>query len=289
MAEVLINKTMQRSDLNRPECRWILIELFGLIRRMRAVDAAYSSWYGRIGRWPTAWEHINRGVDYQPWPGNPDELHVPWFLLWEIAWLTAHTPLRPGSRVLDLGGAGSLFSCYLASRGHEVHTIDLQADLCRQANETAAVMGWNLTARQMDMTKLDYPAESFDHVFSVCVLEHLPISGRVRVGSEVVRVLKSAGTASYTFDYGNPQAFGRLDSPEEVDDQLVRPSGLCLCGNARFHDAGERQLCPPQCFGLTRLTRVTASLQALVTGSVARRAVLAGQIDYTFGALFLRK
>ena len=284
-----INKTMDRADLDRPNCRAVLIELFALMRRMQARGAAYSSWYGRTGTWPSAWEHINRGPGYQPWPDNPDELHVPWFLLWEIAWLVANTPLRPGSRVLDMGGAGSLFSCYLAARGHEVHAIDLQEGLCRQANETATIMNWRLTAQCSDMTRLAFSDASFDHVFSVCVLEHLPVAGRVRCGGQVARVLRPGGTASYTFDYRDPQAFGRLDTPEDVDRQLVAGSNLTVRGNRRFVDAGERYLTPPQCFGLGRFTRTAAQAHALLTGSVARRRILRGDISYTFGAIFLEK
>lgn len=284
-----INKTMDRADLERPECRVVLAELFGLMRQMRERGARYSSWYGRDDGWPSAWEHINRGKDYQPWPGNPDELRVPWFLLWEIVWLVVNTPLRPGSRVLDMGGAGSLFSCYLASRGHEVYAIDLQESLCRLANETAATMNWRLHAQPMDMTRLDFPPDHFDHAFSVCVLEHLPVSGRVRCGGETARVLRPGGTASYTFDYADPQAFGRLSTPDEVDRQLVGPAGLSVRGNARFVDGGKRYLSPPQGFGFGRAARLAAGVQAFASGALDRRRLVRGDITYTFGALFLKK
>lgn len=289
MAAAEINKTMDRADLARPECRTVLAELFGLMRRMRGRGARYSSWYGRAGGWPSAWEHLNRGEDYEPWPDNPDELHVPWFLLWEIVWLTVNTPLKPASRVLDMGGAGSLFASYLASRGHEVHTIDLQHDLCQESRRTADLMNWRLHPQRMDMTRLAFRDGSFDHVFSVCVLEHLPVSGRLQCGSEVARVLRPGGTASYTFDFANPQAFGRLDGPDDVRRQLVEPSRLAVRGNARFGDAGERYLQSPQCFGFGGLMRAAAKLRALATGSLSRGRVLRGTTAYTFGALFLEK
>ncbi|MFQ5428838.1 MAG: class I SAM-dependent methyltransferase [Phycisphaerae bacterium] len=284
-----LSKTMDRDDLTRPACRLILSELFGLMRRMQSQSAAYSSWYGKLDGWPSLWERANRGEGYAPWPGNPDEARVPWFLLWEIAWLAAHTPVRPGARVLDMGGAGSLFSCYLASRGIEVHAIDLDESLCRQARETARRMGWRLLARRMDMTRLDYPDGFFSHVFSVCVFEHLPISGRVACNREVCRVLAPGGTASYTFDYANPQSFGRLDTPEDVHRQLVEPSGLQPRGSREFWDCGKRYLQTPQCAGFSRFTRLAATAQAFVTRSVDRRRLAEGTTSYTFGALFLRK
>lgn len=284
-----ISKTMDRADLDRPACRTVLVELFGLMRRMQAHGAKYSSWYGALDAWPSAWEHINRGPDYQPYPGNPDELRIPWFLLWEISWLVANTPIRPGARILDMGGAGSLFSCYLASRGCELHTIDLQAELCEQAEATASRMGWRVRGRTMDMRKLEYPDAYFDHIFSVCVFEHLPVSGRVECNAEVSRVLKPGGTVAYTFDYANPQSFGRIDTPEDVRRQFIEPSGLSLRGGDTFIDTGHRYLAAPQCFGFGRFTRAMASLHAFLTGSVERARILRGATSYTFGSVFLEK
>ncbi len=376
MDDALMNKTMDRNDLARPDCRRVLSELFGLMRRMqrvvpvaspssidnaprsmRAVDVqpaghaalsaatpantqksqtkatvsvggpssgavveratnaatsfpnhprlrpdngdelsatnsqalTYSSWYGRLSGWPGAWEHINRGMAYQPYPGNPDELKVPWFLLWEIAWLVANTPLRPGSRVLDMGGAGSLFSSFLAARGHEVVSIDIDADLCRRADALGDAMNWRMRGEVMDMAELDFPDEHFDHIFSVCVFEHLPVSGRVRCNEHIRRVLKPGGTASYTFDYANPQAFGRLATPEDVKWQFVDPSGLSWRGQPHFEDNGLRYLSCPQSFGFGRFTESAARIHAFVTGSMERSQVLANETDYTFGALFLEK
>ncbi len=285
----LINKTMDRSDLTKPKCQAVLRVLFDLMGRMNARGARYSSWYGSLDAWPGIWEHINRGEDYEPWPDNPDELHIPWFLLWEIAWLAAHTPIKAGDRVLDMGGACSLFSSYLAELGCEVHAIDLAEDLCHQANRTASQMGWSLTAHQMDMTRLTFPDEHFDHVFSVCVFEHLPVSGRIECNRHVARVLKPGGDAAFTFDYADPQSFGRLDTPEDVHRQFVEASGLSLRGNDRFVDGGQRYLSPPQCFGFGRLGRAYAKLRTLVAGSVDRRRLLSGRTSYTFGAVFLEK
>jgi SAM-dependent methyltransferase len=256
---------------------------------MQRCGASFSSWYGHADQWPSIWENVNRGPGYESWPGNPDELRVPWFLLWETAWLVANTPIRPGARILDMGGAGSLFSCYHAARGHEVVAIDINRDLCRHANAVARKMGWRLTAVEMDMTVLDFPKDHFDHVFSVCVFEHLPVSGRVRCGERVRHILKPGGTTGYTFDYDNPQAFGRLSSPGDVYEQLVRPSGLDWRGKSEFHDNGRRYLATPQAFGFGRFTASTAKLHAFVTNAVERKRIIADRTDYTFGAVFMER
>ncbi len=285
----VINKTMDRADLSRPDCRDVLDELFGLMRRMRRRGVSYSSWYGTLGAWPGPWETINRGRDYEPFPGNPDEVRVPWFLLWEIAWVVANTPLRPGSRVLDMGGAGSLFACFLASRGHEVLAIDLNPQLVEQTERIGRAMGWRLRGQVMDMRVLAFPDRHFTHVFSICVLEHLPVAQRADCNARVACVLEPHGTASFTFDYGNPQAFARLDGPQDVERQIVRPSGLTLRGNRDFHDNLLRYLEAPPYFGFGRLTAAAARLNALVRGTVDRRRVADRYKHYTFGAVFLER
>jgi len=282
-----INKTMDRADLDRADCRLVLAELFGLMRRMKAAGAGYSSWYGAVGGWPSTWQHVNRGEGYEPFPGNPDELAVPWFLLWEIAWTVVNTPLRAGSRVLDMGGAGSLFSCYLASRGHEVVAIDLDQGLCDAANATGERMKWRLSGQRMDMQELVFPDAYFEHVFSICVFEHLPVSGRMACNRHVSRVLKPGGTVAFTFDYANPQSFGRLDTPDDVESQFVLPSGLSVRGNRRFADTEKRYLAPPQLFGFNRLTRLAARLHARLRRTVRLGGGLAGDGSYTIGALFM--
>lgn len=284
-----LNKSMDRADLDSPACQAVLVELFGLMRRMQRDGHHYSSWYGQLNTWPSLWEFANRGDAYEPWPGNPDELRIPWFLLWEIAWVTANTPLQRGSRVLDMGGAASLFSCYLASRGHEVIAIDINDELVEHANRLGAATGWRLSARRMDMQTLDFPAEHFAHVFSLCVLEHLPISGRVRCSNRVRDILVPGGTASYTFDFANPQAFGRLDSPADVEQQIIAPSGLTLRGNAGFADNGLRYLDAPPYVGFGRAAALAGRTAAWLRGTIDRSRFSERHKRYTFGAVFLEK
>jgi hypothetical protein len=104
--------------------------------------------------------------------------------------------------------------------------------------------------------------------------------------------LRPGGTASYTFDYANPQSFGRINSPADVWRQFVEPSGLSLRGEP-FVDNGKRYLAAPPVFGFGRFTRTMATLHALVIGTMERRlawrALWGGMPRYTFGAVFLEK
>jgi hypothetical protein len=242
----LINKTMSRDDLASPQARRIVRELDELVRRLEAMGLPPSTWYGELetGSRHRSWERINRGPDYEPLTEAADDDRYPWFLYWEIAWLTLHNEYRAGQRLLDLGGAGSLFACYVASLGVEVTAIDLNEELVKQGSLIAERTGWPLSNLAIDMQE-PHVSGPFDHATSVCVFEHLPLSGRVQVSRGVPELLVPGGSFSVTFDYLNPAPTAMISSPAAVHAQFARASGLGLRGNQRFHDTGERYLLHP--------------------------------------------
>ncbi|MGB9593775.1 MAG: hypothetical protein ACPL7R_06540 [Anaerolineae bacterium] len=111
MSENIINKTMNRADLDTPQARRIVAELNDLIRTLQARGLVASSWYGALDMPPAlkALEQVNRGLDYEPLPGAADDARYPWFLYWEIAWVVMHAGFQPGQTVLDLGGSRRCF------------------------------------------------------------------------------------------------------------------------------------------------------------------------------------
>ncbi|MDQ6915699.1 MAG: class I SAM-dependent methyltransferase [Actinomycetota bacterium] len=286
----LLNKTMDRDDLDAPAARAVAGELDRLIERLRARGLRVSSWYGffDLPGDPDSMERVNRGYGYEPLEDAVDDHRFPWFLYWEIAWLTINNEYRPGQRLLDLGGCSSLFSLYMASKGLDVVAVDLDRDLVANGDEVAAATGWRLRNRRMDIRELEV-AERFDHVASVCVFEHLPIHGRMQTSTRIRDVLVDGGSFSLTFDYRNPSRRARIDSPADVEEQFVRPSGLRIRGNREFHDNGKRYLLHP------------AHHPVAARAGWRERCVEQGQFDaeeagrvsdaneYTFGALFLRR
>ena len=268
-----LNKTMERADLDRSRARDVVGELRELVADLDRRDLPVSSWYGSLDPPPGAgsWERVNRGWGYQPLADGPDDRRFPWFLCWEIAWLVMHNDLRPGQRVLDLGGSSSLFSYLLAARGLDVLTIDLSPRLVENANRVARRTGWRLRNRAMEIEALDL-RERFDHITSVCVFEHLPISTRVQVSGDIGGLLEPGGSFSLTFDYANPSRLARISSPTAVARQFAQPSGLTVRGNQVFHDAGERQLLHP--FGHPRAWRAGWKRMCLRQGLFRRREAL---------------
>lgn len=152
----LINRTMDRADLDEPGgpdgVRRLELDRGGP-RRTRSASQqlvwppGHARRDGRLGArqsWPC----------YEPLPDAVADDRFPWFLYWEIAWLVTNNRFRPGQRLLDLGGSSSLFSCYVASMGLEVVTVDLDEQLVANAGQLAAATGWNMHSLRMDMRAL---------------------------------------------------------------------------------------------------------------------------------------
>jgi ubiquinone/menaquinone biosynthesis C-methylase UbiE len=262
-----INKTMDRDDLLIEAARPVVVALIELIREMYARGLHMTSWYGSLPgsnfeprrrlRKPSV-GLTNRGPRYKPLEGAADDARIPWYLYWEIYWVTKCGPaLKPRSRILDAGGTSSLFSCYLASLGHEVHSIDLNSELTLNAGKISKCMGWNMHSYVMNMNKLDFDAEYFDHAYSICVFEHLDYGLKQNALREIARVLKPEGCLSITFDYANPAPAlagrGPDTSPEnqlstwnDIQRSFLSTGLYQLKGEEQFHDNQKRYLVDPE-------------------------------------------
>jgi 2-polyprenyl-3-methyl-5-hydroxy-6-metoxy-1,4-benzoquinol methylase len=289
MSEPIINKTMDRTDLDSPQAREVIDELNALIVDLHERGLKISSWYGRfeLSGDPRSTEVINRGYGYSAIAGAVEDRNFPWFLYWEIVWVLLHADIRPNQRLLDLGGTSSLFSFYLASKGVDVVTVDLNPALKANADHVSKTMGWKLENHTMDMRDLEMSGE-FDHITSICVFEHIPMFDRVEINTRVRDLLAPNGRFSITFDYRNPSRFARIDSPEDVDAQFVKPSQLGVRGNHEFADAGESYLLHPF-YSDKRLWWYKLRSVARHHFPVSELARIKRVNDYTFGALFMEK
>lgn len=278
MSELPPNKSMSRNDLLAPEATETVRGINKVIRDVYDQGMAMTSWYGKLEKPGTPVGMDNRGHHYEPLPDAADDARLPWFLYWEIEWAMRHGPrIEPGMRVLDAGGTSSLFTCYLASLGAEVHSIDINPELIRHQNKIAKKMGWKMKAYSMDVGKLEFEDEYFDHAFSICVFEHLDFYIKRAAFNEVHRTMRPGGVLSVTFDYDNPAPYvfhyqgfdarprNTIDSPQRVREQFSSNGLLEMAEGQEFHDNGERYLCPP------------------------KEARLKEPRDYSFGAVFLHR
>jgi 2-polyprenyl-3-methyl-5-hydroxy-6-metoxy-1,4-benzoquinol methylase len=163
--------------------------------------------------------------------------------LWENAWILTHADVKPESRILDAGGASTIFSFYLASKGCEVCVIDsdwLKQGIIENATAVACAMNWNMKVISGDITKpFPYPPDYFDSVFCICVLEHLSSPQRRQAMRNLSACLKPGGLIGLTIDYdierGGDKGL-RFRDRELIDNDLILPSGLALYGNAHLTD-----------------------------------------------------
>jgi ubiquinone/menaquinone biosynthesis C-methylase UbiE len=207
-----------------------------------------------------------------PLPNSADDGRIPWYLYWEIFWVAKNGPkIKSTMRLLDAGGTSSLFSCYLASLGAEVYSIDLNRRLVSNGNKIAKAMGWKMVSHCMNMKKLDFENGYFDHAYSICVFEHLDYDIKKAALSEIARCLKPNGILSITFDYRNPSPYvvghgpdtrdrNQLKTKKDIGTSFLSTEDFDLIGNREFHDNQKSYLVHPQ-----------------------------SNIPYTFGAVFLRK
>jgi ubiquinone/menaquinone biosynthesis C-methylase UbiE len=292
----IVNKSMSRSDLMLEEARHVVTAINDLINTLYSRNLYMSSWYGSLetntgrrlsdsrvkylvrrllGR-TKAWAGIgmdNRGTNYRCFPSYTDDKRFPWYLYWEIFWVMKNgLVLNKTMRILDAGGASSLFSCYLANLGIEVHSIDLDEALVNNGDKMAKAMGWNMHSYVMNMTNLEFEDEYFDHAYSICVFQHLDYDIKQSALAEICRCLKPGGILSITFDYRNPAPLitglgpdpserNQLKTKQDIERCFLSTGHFDLIGNQEFYDNRESYLVHPQF----------------------------GNFPYTFGAIFLRK
>lgn len=171
----------------------------------------------------------------------------------EDGYVLAHLEVSPGHLVLDVGSP-KLLSLFLAARVRaRVHATDLldyffgaygaYADRVLGAHRDGYVM------RSEDARVLTYPDGTFDRVFSISTIEHIPDDGDRIAMREIARVLKPGGICCVTVPWsdrgyveeftqrGDPYAYWVTSGEERVfyqraydrptlEDRLLGPSGL---------------------------------------------------------------
>lgn len=138
----------------------------------------------------------------------------------EYPWSFLNAELDKPMKILDVGSGVSLFPVYLASKGHDVISIDNDKILMnRLSPKLAEWSGVKIKYEDGDVTNLKYSDNTFDRVFCISVLEHLEEEiedGKivnyhkknldVKAIAEMLRVLKPNGLLILTFDWDeNPE------------------------------------------------------------------------------------
>ena len=145
----------------------------------------------------------------------------------EFRYVLEHLEVVPDHRVLDIGSP-KLLSLFLAARvGARVWATDL-VDYFFPAYDAyaASVLGAHRERYLMetqDAQGLTYEDGTFDRVFSVSVVEHIPGDGDVAAMGEIARVLKPGGLVCLTVPWSDRGYLEEFHAPD-ADAYWVKPS-----------------------------------------------------------------
>lgn len=284
-----INKSMDLKDLETKKGKQTIEELKQLIKEYESKGCKISSWYGESepSEGGIKFGEANKGYDYKPILEERLDIKYPNFLLWEIHWVYTNLNFKKGDVVLDIGGACSLFSFYLASKGMKVIAIDLNPKIVEEANRIANIMNVDYTAICSDAEDfLLNTKEKFDFITSICVFEHIEINKRKRIVKNLHNCLKKDGKIAFTFDYKNPSRFIKIDNVEDIEAHFLCSDKLVMLENQKFYDNNTNYL-------------VSLFYRKPILWRWKLRLILNGEFkiweyfktknynDYTFGAIFL--
>jgi SAM-dependent methyltransferase len=186
-----------------------------------------------------------------PYLGRP----VNYWRTVEYRLITDAANFTSADRVLDVGSP-KLLALYLAKVvGAEVHATDIDDYFVERLEEVARVEGipaGRLHIGVEDGRELTFPDATFDKVYSLSVVEHIPDDGDTACIHEIARVLVPGGECYLTVPFwptsrvdhvddegvywtkhsvasgGGKVFYQRRYSEEDLFARLIQPSGLTL-------------------------------------------------------------
>lgn len=109
--------------------------------------------------------------------------------------------IKPGDRILDIGGGPGRYSIYYAKKGCEVTLVDLSAENVKFALEKSKEMNVNIKAITGDAREVDKLVEGkFDHIFVMGPMYHLlDEKDRTKALNAAITLLKDRGIMYVSF------------------------------------------------------------------------------------------
>jgi SAM-dependent methyltransferase len=118
--------------------------------------------------------------------------------------------LAPGARVLEIGAGTGQDSAYFQREGLSVVAVDLSPVMVEHCRDKG------IEAHVMDFLHLDFPEDSFDGVFAMNCLLHVPNADLPAVLAAVRALLRCGGLLFVGVYGGNESAEGPIDNDEHV-------------------------------------------------------------------------
>ncbi len=147
--------------------------------------------------------------------------------MWEYPFAILSAELQPGMRCADVGCGMSPFTIYLKDvakcKVAGVDPIKGKVDYRKFGVSHKFIEQTKLEIIEGKAEKIPAPSNSFDRVFCLSVIEHLPLSNAKKGMQEIARILKPGGRAIITVDVNMHSVISRpLD--------LIWDSGLSPLG-----------------------------------------------------------
>jgi SAM-dependent methyltransferase len=133
----------------------------------------------------------------------------------ELPWALRQLRANRGDRVLDLASP-KLLAVALAREGVQVASVDELPGEIRTWQALARGEP-NLTLKVADGRALPFPDASFDHAYSISVLEHITEPGDEQALGELSRVVRPRGRVLVTLPYADEYREDWHDRPAYVD------------------------------------------------------------------------
>ncbi len=151
------------------------------------------------------------------------------FKIVEFEELLAPIHWRGDERVLDIGCGAGLQTMLIARHAGHTTGLDIEsafiADARRRASHARIRGTIDFDDRHLHM--IQYPDATFDHIFSVCVLEHIPEHEDIL--RECLRILKPGGQIHFSVDSLEPITAPALVASHTAQHKVVhyyRPDEL---------------------------------------------------------------
>jgi len=223
-------------------------------RFLRNADMRREAMSSALSEIEDLWVNRMRGKAHPGGADDPESVKIHWSREWEYPWAVENSDLKPGDVALDCGCGGSPLLPYLVTktnccgvgidRGHGRNMSTKPHDLLGSDSPLVSLWGYMVGACRVtdprfhiekgDMTDIAYADDSFDHVFCISVIEHIPTEAQGKKAiEEMVRVLKPGGRLLITMDHTSyqghvaPRCIGQFR-------KIIEWSGLSLMGGSDF-------------------------------------------------------
>jgi 2-polyprenyl-3-methyl-5-hydroxy-6-metoxy-1,4-benzoquinol methylase len=109
--------------------------------------------------------------------------------------------IKPGDRILDIGGGPGRYSIYYANKGCDVTLFDLSSENVKFALEKSKEMNLNIKVITGDAREVDkLIKKEFDHIFVMGPMYHLlDEKDRIKALNEAISLLKPGGLIYVSF------------------------------------------------------------------------------------------